>query len=191
MNKFGYGQFPLNNKLVYAHRYSAFIHGHVIPDGKEIDHLCKIRACVNPGHFRYLTHSDNMKAIWDSDFEPEPDLTIDYSKLNNIEKCVVRLCESMSIFGGLNAIKKMIHINRMFHYKLITNDLKNRYYTRCKNYDEFISKPFKIKYFFYFYLDITDHGFSFSEINSILDNPFSPNLEKYLEENNLVTTKQE
>ena len=31
-----------------------------VPDGLELDHLCRVRCCVNPGHLELVTHSENV-----------------------------------------------------------------------------------------------------------------------------------
>jgi hypothetical protein len=47
----GYGQMRGGPKVkVYTHRVSYEVHVGAIPEGKQIDHLCRNRACVNPEH---------------------------------------------------------------------------------------------------------------------------------------------
>lgn len=46
----GYGYFSANGKPYPAHRFAYELLAGPIPDGLEIDHLCKTRACVNPAH---------------------------------------------------------------------------------------------------------------------------------------------
>jgi len=48
------------NGMVLAHRvmYES-VHG-TIPDGLEIDHLCRVIRCVNPDHLEAVTHQVNI-----------------------------------------------------------------------------------------------------------------------------------
>ena len=58
----GYGQCrPGPGLKKYAHRVSyEWIVG-PIPDGLELDHLCRVRRCVNPAHLEPVTHRENMR----------------------------------------------------------------------------------------------------------------------------------
>jgi len=48
-------------KTVRAHRfYYERING-PIPDGLELDHLCRVHSCVNPDHLEPVTHTVNMR----------------------------------------------------------------------------------------------------------------------------------
>ena len=51
----GYGQFDKG----YAHRRSYEFHIGPIPDGLVIDHLCRVRNCVNPEHLEPVTQLVN------------------------------------------------------------------------------------------------------------------------------------
>lgn len=64
-NHLGYGQFSINRKHLMAHRVAwEFLIG-PIPDGLELDHLCRNPPCVNPDHLEPVTHAENMRrAPW-------------------------------------------------------------------------------------------------------------------------------
>lgn len=34
-----------------------------IPSGLELDHLCRVRDCVNPSHLEAVTHTENMRRM--------------------------------------------------------------------------------------------------------------------------------
>lgn len=55
----GYGQIGVYGSLVRAHRFSYELMCEPIPDGLEIDHLCRVRACVNPAHLQPVTSQVN------------------------------------------------------------------------------------------------------------------------------------
>lgn len=59
----GYGVLMEGNgseKLKYAHRVSYELHVGPVPDGLELDHLCRVRCCVNPDHLQPVTRKVNI-----------------------------------------------------------------------------------------------------------------------------------
>lgn len=57
----GYGQFYVDRRLVVSHRYSYERLVGPIPEGLQIDHLCRNRSCVNPGHLEPVTQQVNIR----------------------------------------------------------------------------------------------------------------------------------
>lgn len=57
----GYGQTSFHGHHETAHRatYEAFVGP--VPEGLELDHLCRVRCCVNPDHLEPVTHSENVR----------------------------------------------------------------------------------------------------------------------------------
>lgn len=55
-----YGVVYLDGRHQYAHRavYSLLVGP--IPQGLQIDHLCRVRACVNPDHLEPVTQHENL-----------------------------------------------------------------------------------------------------------------------------------
>lgn len=53
----GYGQFDKG----YAHRHSYEFYVGPIPEGLVIDHLCRVRSCVNPEHLEAVKQAVNFK----------------------------------------------------------------------------------------------------------------------------------
>jgi hypothetical protein len=57
----GYGHFGIGPKIVAAHRWVYEDSYGPIPDGMQIDHICRVRACVNPAHLRLATNKQNRE----------------------------------------------------------------------------------------------------------------------------------
>ncbi|MBP7594322.1 MAG: HNH endonuclease [Candidatus Microthrix sp.] len=56
----GYGQVRRNNRMVKAHRLAYELFVGPIPDGLQLDHLCRNRACVRPDHLEPATGVENL-----------------------------------------------------------------------------------------------------------------------------------
>lgn len=54
-NGLGYGLVTVNGKQWVAHRYFYTQLRGPIPDGLTLDHLCRVRCCVNPDHLEPVT----------------------------------------------------------------------------------------------------------------------------------------
>jgi hypothetical protein len=60
-NQKGYGLFWFGKKGISAHRLSYEVHVGPIPDGMQIDLLCRVPACVNPAHLEPVTPLENTR----------------------------------------------------------------------------------------------------------------------------------
>ncbi len=56
---YGYGQISVNRKTRRVHRVAYEILVGPIPEGMQIDHKCKTRACWNPNHLQVVTAREN------------------------------------------------------------------------------------------------------------------------------------
>ncbi len=61
INPEGYGKFWVAGKgRLRAHRVAYELVVGPIPEGLQIDHLCRVRHCVNPSHLEPVTHRENL-----------------------------------------------------------------------------------------------------------------------------------
>ena len=57
----GYGRIKVSGRKVKAHRVSYELTYGPIPEGLQIDHLCRVRCCINPAHLEAVTSRENMR----------------------------------------------------------------------------------------------------------------------------------
>lgn len=55
----GHGKFWIGGSFTTAHRASYEILVGPIPDGRQLDHLCRVRHCVNPAHLEPVSSGEN------------------------------------------------------------------------------------------------------------------------------------
>jgi hypothetical protein len=61
LTKAGYGIVSHRQVNRYAHRVAwELLHG-PIPDGLSIDHLCRVRSCINPAHMEPVSPAENCR----------------------------------------------------------------------------------------------------------------------------------
>jgi hypothetical protein len=61
-HKRGYGRVKREGREIGAHQWSYWLLTGAPPaEGLELDHLCRVPACVNPAHLEAVTHQENMK----------------------------------------------------------------------------------------------------------------------------------
>jgi len=60
-NRDGYGQFYFNGGMVSAYKWLWERINGPTPSGRELDHTCRNRACVEPAHLEPVSHRVNIK----------------------------------------------------------------------------------------------------------------------------------
>jgi hypothetical protein len=61
LDRKGYGRESFGGRTRLAHRIAYELAFGAIPEGLEIDHLCRVRNCVNPEHLEAVTHLENLR----------------------------------------------------------------------------------------------------------------------------------
>lgn len=59
LNSYGYAEMKLDGRYQMAHRVAYQQIVGPIPEGLQLDHLCRVRHCVNPAHLEPVTNREN------------------------------------------------------------------------------------------------------------------------------------
>lgn len=57
----GYGRVKIAGRNQMAHRVSLAARDGAIGNGLDVDHLCRVRSCVNPAHLEAVTRTENLR----------------------------------------------------------------------------------------------------------------------------------
>lgn len=68
----GYGQIRIDGRLVKAHRVSYELYHGPLDPNLILLHLCDTKGCVNPGHLRQGTQSENRKEFYAKQKNAQP-----------------------------------------------------------------------------------------------------------------------
>lgn len=66
----GYGTFRRKGKTMFSHRFAYEQLVGPIPPRFDLDHLCRVPACVNPAHLEAVTHAENCRRGLSSALRP-------------------------------------------------------------------------------------------------------------------------
>lgn len=61
IDRYGYGVVRLGPKMVKVHRAMYTSAKGPVPRGLVVDHLCRVRSCVNPKHLQAVTIRENLR----------------------------------------------------------------------------------------------------------------------------------
>ncbi len=69
LTRWGYGiMTDSDQQRRHSHKVAYELFKGPVPKGLELDHLCRVRCCVNPHHLEAVTHKENLKRGRDAGF---------------------------------------------------------------------------------------------------------------------------
>ncbi|MEV5451643.1 HNH endonuclease signature motif containing protein [Streptomyces sp. NPDC052535] len=67
----GYGLISIKRAMIRTHQVSYQLFVGSVPDGLQLDHLCRVRLCVNPDHLEPVTSGENTRRGTASQYLPD------------------------------------------------------------------------------------------------------------------------
>jgi hypothetical protein len=120
----GYGRFTIDGRGHQAHRIAYELVVGPIPDGLQLDHLCRNRGCVNPAHLEPVTSRENTLR---GDTLPARNVTkthcpaghpLDSRKADGSRYCLTCNRERDRIYRATDAeLKRVRHLERNRQYR--------------------------------------------------------------------------
>ena len=68
----GYGRFFIGGKYYLVHRMAYVVLKEKLQENTQIDHLCKVRNCINPDHLEEVTSKENTRRGLSGKFNTDP-----------------------------------------------------------------------------------------------------------------------
>ncbi len=116
INQKGYGSFRFQGKLFKAHRAAYLFEKGSLPKGMEIDHICKVRNCVNPAHLEAVTRRENvLRSDCPSAVFARRDLCSRGHKLEKHPRRAGRICLPCTNLSGRERRKRIGDEVRAYH----------------------------------------------------------------------------
>ena len=106
LDAYGYGQMRLTGRaMCKMHRFSYESVNGMIPDGKQVNHNCHVRNCVNPDHLYVGTQQENMADMLRAGRHAPSELTRHLGEAHGMRKLSaadVKIIRSRYAAGGIS-----------------------------------------------------------------------------------------
>lgn len=95
----GYGRFCFGNKYYLVHRMSFAVLKDKLGENTQVDHLCKVRNCLNPDHLEEVTSKENTRRGLSKKFNTDPNKCAyghdyDIEKPGKAEGSIYKICST-------------------------------------------------------------------------------------------------